>query len=98
MFQRLRQCPWRYSFNALGEEEISDHEPDSDKINGYGSAKGLLESRGKGEPGFVGALVEIVGKGDLLIIVTREQPNLLAGELSEGVMRSSSKLRSGSDP
>ena len=72
---------------------MSDHGPDSDEINFYGSAKVLLESGGKVEPGFVGTLVEIVSKWDLLLVVSWQQPNLLAGKLNEGVVRLISELR-----
>ena len=74
--------------SAIGK--ISDYGPDSDELNLNGlRAKDFLESGGKLEPGDVGTLVEIVSKGDLFHVVSWQQPNLLAGELEEG-MRSSS--------
>ena len=57
---------------------IVDHPPYSYEIDGYGSTKGLLESSRNLEPGIVRALVEIVSERDLLDVVFRQQPDLIA--------------------
>jgi len=57
---------------------ILDHGPYSKEIDVHGSAKGPLESGSKLEPCFVTALVEGVSKGDLLLVVSWQQPYLLS--------------------
>jgi hypothetical protein len=61
--------------------KVSDHGPYSNEINAHGGTKSLLESGSKVEPSLVGALIEGIRKGDQLIVVPRQQPYLVSGEL-----------------
>ena len=58
---------------------MSDHGPYSDEIDVHGGTKGLLESGGKLKPSFVDAFIEAVSKGDLLVVVSWQESNLVSG-------------------
>jgi len=62
----------------------ADHGPQSKEIDFHGDTKGLLESGSKLEPGLVTMLVEGVGKGDLLIVVSWQQADLISGGVGRG--------------
>ena len=61
--------------------KILDHGPYSKEIDVYRGAKSLLEPGSKLEPGFVTALIECISKGDLLVVVSWQQPYLLSGKV-----------------
>ena len=65
--------------------KILDYGPYSKEIDMHGGTKGLLESGSKLEPGFVTALVEGVGKGDLLIIISWQQAYLVSGKVGREI-------------
>ena len=58
--------------------KISDHEPYSDELDWHGRAKGPLESVSKFDPSIVGALIEAIGKCDLLVVVSWQQADLIS--------------------
>ena len=68
-----------------------DYKPYSDEIDVHGDTEGPLESGGKLEPDFVGALVEAVSKCDLFVIVSRQKSYLVSEEIGREIM---SDLRS----
>ena len=59
----------------------ADHGPHSNEIDFHGNTKGPLESGSKLGPRFVTALVEGVGKGNLLIVVSWQQADLVSGKV-----------------
>ena len=83
LIRRSQRCPWRSQIKVLLSTKTSDHGPYSNKINVDGRAKGTLKSGGKLETGSIGAFIEGISKGDLFFVVSRQQPNLVAGEMGE---------------
>jgi len=65
--------------------KILDHGPYSKEIDVHGGTKGLLESGSKLEPGFVTALVEGVSEGDLLFVISWQQPYLVSGKVGREI-------------
>ena len=70
LIRRLRQCPWRSRVRTLLLAKASDHKPYSNEVDVDRRAKGPLESSSKFEAGFIGAFIEVIGKGDLFLVVS----------------------------